>query len=152
MAKLRTKRAVSAGGVVFRQADGRLQVLICGRGEPRVWALPKGTPLPNEDLARTAQREVKEETGIEPRVLGEAGTIQYWFVEQSERVRVFKQVKYFLMEPVGGDVSQHDWEFDEVAWVDLEEALCRLTYPNERDLVRRAAELYLKGRTDGSWS
>jgi len=150
LAKLRTKRAVSAGGVVFRQSDGRLQVLICGRGEPRVWALPKGTPLPNEDLARTAQREVKEETGIEARILGEAGTIQYWFVEQPERVRVFKQVKYFLMEPVGGDIGQHDWEFDEVAWVDLEEALRRLTYPNERELVRRAAELYLKGQTDGS--
>jgi len=150
LAKLRTVRAISAGGVVFRAVDGRLQLLICGRGEPRIWALPKGTPLPNEDLAATAEREVREETGVEVRIVGEAGTIQYWFVDPASRARVFKQVKYFIMEPVGGDTSQHDWEFDEVAWVDLEEALTRLTYQNERELVRRAAEIYLKGRTDGS--
>ncbi len=150
MAKLRTVRAVSAGGIVFRVVDGRLQVLICGRGEPRIWALPKGTPLPNEDLATTAEREVREETGVEVQIVGDAGQVQYWFVDPAARARVFKRVKYFIMEPVGGDTSRHDWEFDEVSWADLDEALTKLTYPNERELVRKAAEIYLKGRTDGS--
>jgi hypothetical protein len=43
------------------------------------------------------------------------------------------------MEPVGGDVANHDHEFDEVRWVTIPEALELLTFEGERNLVREAA-------------
>ena len=43
------------------------------------------------------------------------------------------------MEPVGGDVSFHDHEFDEVRWVPASEAYATLTYDGERKLIADAA-------------
>jgi len=56
-------------------------------------------------------------------------------------VRVHKRVHHYLMEPVGGSTDQHDWEYDRVEWVPLDEALARLTYKNEAEVVRKAAQL-----------
>lgn len=49
-----------AAGVVFDPADRVLVVDLADRG----WALPGGTALPDEPLAATVEREVREETGV----------------------------------------------------------------------------------------
>ena len=46
MARLKTTRAESSGGVVLRGHPGALEVALVGRTEPGTWALPKGTPNP----------------------------------------------------------------------------------------------------------
>jgi NADH pyrophosphatase NudC (nudix superfamily) len=43
------------------------------------------------------------------------------------------------MRPVGGDVSLHDHEFDEVRWFQLEEGLELMTHATERSVVEEAA-------------
>ena len=43
------------------------------------------------------------------------------------------------MEAVGGDVSLHDHEYDDVAWFPLPDALAHLTYANEVEILRLAA-------------
>jgi hypothetical protein len=43
------------------------------------------------------------------------------------------------MEAIGGDVSHHDHEFDEVRWLPAHEAYARLTYDGEKGLVVKAA-------------
>ena len=45
------------------------------------------------------------------------------------------------MRPVGGSIDQHDHEFDEVRWFQLEEALEIMSYATERDVAQRAAQL-----------
>jgi 8-oxo-dGTP pyrophosphatase MutT (NUDIX family) len=45
------------------------------------------------------------------------------------------------MEPVGGDLARHDHEFDEVRWIDFDEAPTVLTFETERALVAQAADL-----------
>ena len=52
----------------------------------------------------------------------------------------------------GGDVAKHDHEYDLVQWFDLDEAVDRLSYPNEAEMVRRAREMLLgsaAGRGEG---
>ena len=128
--------AVSAGGVVYRHADGAIDVVICGRDSDGVWGLPKGTPDEGESLEETAAREVSEETGLEVMIGRKIGVVEYWFAH--EGVRYHKWVHYFLMEATGGDTSSHDAEYDRVEWRPLEAALKTLTFQNEIDIVAKA--------------
>jgi 8-oxo-dGTP pyrophosphatase MutT (NUDIX family) len=115
-------------------------VLLCANFQRGVWALPKGTPDPGENIVETAQREVREETGLEVEMKAKAGSINYWFVHEGIRCR--KTVHFFLMEPRGGSLEKHDPEFDAVEWVSLTEAYQRMSYKNETEMVRRAVALF----------
>jgi len=136
---LKTSRAESSGGVVFRGQPGSIEVCLVGRAESGIWALPKGTPVSGESREETALRETREETGLEVRILEPVDSITYWFVLRS--TRVCKSVYYYLMEAVGGDTSLHDPEYDRVAWFPVGEALRVMTYPNEVEILRRATQL-----------
>jgi 8-oxo-dGTP pyrophosphatase MutT (NUDIX family) len=140
VARLRPALATSAGGVVV-STEGDRPSLVVGmrrRGRDSVtWTLPKGTPDPGETLEETALREVAEETGLEVRIVEPLQSIEYTFVQDGARIR--KTVHYFLMAPVGGDLSRHDHEFERVRWVPFDEAGALLSFATERDLVAAAA-------------
>ena len=142
VARLRTSTATSAGGIVVRYASGGPWLVVGSRRrerDSRTWTLPKGTPNPGESREQTAVREVEEETGLEVRITGPLDDIEYWFVQSGTRIH--KTVHYFLMEPIGGDLANHDREFDEVRWIPFTEAASMLTFETERALVARAAEI-----------
>jgi ADP-ribose pyrophosphatase YjhB (NUDIX family) len=69
--------------------------------------------------------------------LAPLGTIDYWFVAEDRRVH--KTVHHFLMEAIGGELSDDDIEVTEVAWVPIGDLDHRLAYADERRLVRLAA-------------
>lgn len=139
MPALRTARATSAGGVVHRSEAGRLEIVLVRRRVPPLWALPKGTPDAGETLAETAIRETSEETGLKVEIEEPISSITYFFVHG--RTRFHKTVHFFLMQPTGGRLEDHDHEFDEVRWVAIAEALKIMTHATERNVVDRAAEL-----------
>jgi 8-oxo-dGTP pyrophosphatase MutT (NUDIX family) len=140
---LRTARATSAGGVVHRTVDGRLEIALVHRRAPVLWALPKGTPDSGETIEETATRETREETGLDVAIERPLRSIRYFFVRGSTRFN--KTVHFFLMRPVGGSIDAHDAEFDEVRWVPLEEALALLNHATERSVVEDAAALVAGG-------
>jgi len=51
---------------------------------------------------------------------------------------VHKFVHFFLMEPTGGDTSEHDHEYDEVRWVREDEARRMLSFDTYREILDRA--------------
>ena len=59
--------------------------------------------------------------------------------------RGFELVHYYLMRPVGGDLSQHDHEFDFVVWRSPTEACRTLTYENEVEIVQKGASMVGEG-------
>lgn len=124
----------SAGGVVLD--DGRVLLIrtraLTGR---TVWAFPKGKLDEGETSQQAAVREVEEETGWRCRVEAELARSEYWFQREGQRVK--KTVRWFRMAPVE-QVGQPDQEIEETAWVPLAEALTRLTYPSDRELLRSA--------------
>lgn len=151
MARLRTATATSAGGIVVRFEAGRPHLVIGSRRRERnerTWTLPKGTPRRGETTEETALREVGEETGLEVRITRPLDSIEYTFIQSGRRIH--KTVHYFLMEPVGGDLSRHDREFDDVRWVGFDEADGVLTFETERALVMRAADVLGLGAGAGA--
>jgi 8-oxo-dGTP pyrophosphatase MutT (NUDIX family) len=136
---LRNARATSAGGVVHRSLGGGHEILLVHRRQPPLWALPKGTPDAGETLEETALRETREETGLEVELEAPIRSITYFFVRG--RTRFHKTVHFYLMRPVGGDLAKHDHEFDEVAWIQLEEAPSRMTHATERLVVDEASRM-----------
>jgi len=140
VARLRTALATSAGGVVVSTERERPSLVVGMRRRGRdavTWTLPKGTPDKGETVEQTALREVAEETGLQVRIVEPLPSIEYSFVQDG--VRIQKTVHYFLMEPVGGDLTRHDHEFERVRWVPFDEAAALLSFPTERDLVATAA-------------
>ena len=136
------RSAMSAGGLVIRGVGGRPEIVIGRRRRERdgfVWALPKGRPDGNEAPEETALREVREETGLEVKIVGTIGEIEYWYTAPDGE-RVQKTVHYFLMEPTGGDIADHDHEFDRVEWRHLSEAERLLTHRNQLPMLHRAWE------------
>ncbi len=148
MAVQRTARATSAGGVVHRTVDGRIQVLLVHRLIPRLWALPKGTPDSGETIEETALRETREETGLIVEIARPLRSIRYVFVRGSTRFH--KTVHFFLMRPVGGALDEHDAEFDEARWTDMEEALAIVNHATERSVLEAAVDALHAAATDVS--
>ncbi len=107
---------------------------------PGLWALPKGNIDPGETGAETALREVREETGVEGRLVEKLGDVRYTYTWDGERI--FKIVSFFLVRYSSGRLGEIEPEMtvevDEARWLPLQEAPKLLAYSGERQMVERA--------------
>jgi 8-oxo-dGTP pyrophosphatase MutT (NUDIX family) len=139
------EREFSAGGVVVRKTRGRTMLAaITPRGKPEgFWALPKGNIDPGESPAETAVREVREETGIEARLVEKLGDVRYVYTRRGG-LRVFKVVSFFLLRAGSGRIGEIDEsmriEVAEARWLPLEDAPRLLAYRGEREMAAKALE------------
>lgn len=131
------KRAFSAGGVVFKTVGDATYVLLISTKGGEVWALPKGLIEKGESSEEAALREIEEETGIRGKIVDELGEVSYWFKLKDEKY--FKTVKYYLVEYLEGSINP-DFEVDSAEWFKIDEALKRLTYKSDREILEKALE------------
>lgn len=134
---------ISAGGVVFRRKGKSVEVALISTKEGEVWALPKGLVEKGESLEEAARREVREETGIEARVTRRIDKIDYWFFWEDEpgvKRRHHKIVYFFLMEYQGGTTAEHDFEVEQAAWFPIQEAIEKVSYKTEREVLKKAVD------------
>ena len=136
-------REFSAGGVVVRRMQGRQFVAVV-RVRDEILALPKGHPDGDESPAEAAQREVREETGLEAELVDKLGDVRYSYVRGGKRVS--KRVAFFLFRYRSGNVEDHDHEVEEALWIPLDEATERLAYEGEREMAVAALSRLREGR------
>lgn len=141
--KLPVREQVSAGGVVFRRDNERIDVVIVTVGGQNRWQLPKGLVEKNEKPEAAAVREAREEAGVDSDVVQHIETIEYWYagLDGGERVRFHKHVHFYLLRFLSGDTSNHDSEVNEARWVPIDDARTQLTFEGERRVMERARVL-----------
>src|SRR5437660_6995342 len=114
------------------------------RGKDRVWALPKGHIHPGESAAETAIREVREETGVEGRLVEKLGDVKYVYTRRDSGERVFKVVSFFLLRAGRGRIGEIDdamkVEVAEARWLPLDDAPRLLAYGGEREMAKKARD------------
>ena len=143
MSGIPTRTQVSAGGVAFREREGRAQVAIISVGVEERWQLPKGIVAGGETNEEAALREVREETGLSTLLLGQIERVEYWYVsnEGGRRVRFHKFVHFYLLRYLSGDVRDHDLEVNEARWVEIKRAVEMLAFASEKRVLERAGEM-----------
>jgi 8-oxo-dGTP diphosphatase len=108
-----------AGGIVFRiTSDRPLILLVKAKKNPDQWIFPKGHVEKTEKAKDAAIREVKEESGVEGRVIRELRPMLR-FYSGNERVKV----RYFLMDCAFDGRSP---EGRRKCWLSVDEALDEL--------------------------
>lgn len=134
------KQERAAGGVVVRQAqDQTWEFLLIDDRYGKV-SFAKGRMEAGETIEQTALREIEEETGIIGEIKGFLQTQKYVYT-LPERGTVDKQVDYFLVLAIGGEVAVQVEEIDAVHWCNAEEAWMRQTangYENNATLLTEA--------------
>jgi 8-oxo-dGTP pyrophosphatase MutT (NUDIX family) len=86
---------------------------------------------------------VREETGIEGRLVEKLGDVKYVYTRRGGE-RVFKVVSFFLLRAVRGRIGEIDEamkvEVAEARWLPLDEAPRLLAYGGEREMVKKARD------------
>jgi ADP-ribose pyrophosphatase YjhB (NUDIX family) len=132
----------SAGGVVVKHEDKNVLILLCQHSQHHGWVFPKGfigDTHEKETKEETAIREVKEECGVDGEIIKPLTPVTYWYQWEEEKRK--KTVYYFLMDYVGGDITKHDDEMENVEWVPIDQVEKRLTYPSDKKVWEEAKQL-----------
>lgn len=137
---------ISAGGVLFRKSSTELNICVLVKKGGRILTLPHGRVNEGESPEETARREVLEETGHLGEVHGKIDEIVYDFFWSENKTQYHKTVTFFLMSLVQENAQTRDDEADEVIWIPLDQIQRRLSYRNEREIVRKARHLFPHGK------
>lgn len=119
-----------AGAVALRRVGDGLEVLLIRpRSGAQEWLLPKGHIDPGESPEEAAVRELREETGVEGRLLGSAGDAAF------RQDGVPAVCRFFAVEAVREGRAE---EAREARWFPAAEAVRALTFQDQAGVLRRA--------------
>lgn len=139
--------AISAGCVVYRENNGKIEILLLKRKPSHsfnvtdvdTYNLPKGHVARDETLEQTAKRETSEEAGCEVEIKTYLGTKVWDLIHPVHKIHVQKTAHFFAAQWLK-DLDSMDVEHDEKIWVSVGEALKLLGAPNpkgEDEMVKR---------------
>lgn len=126
----------SCGAIVIYKNGDRCKILLVRNHNGRNYSFPKGHVELGETEEETAVREVKEETGLDIRIIPSFREV----ADYCPFGKIRKRVVFFMAQTMSDKVQIQEEEIDSFIWVDLEEAHHRCTYDNDLRVIRKARE------------
>ncbi len=138
------KKVISAGGVLFWRNNNNILICIVKRKGRNVWVLPRGRVEENENMEETVIREVREETGISPKIIRKIGVINYTYYSPYEKVVYNKEVHFYLLKIYKQFKFVPNSEIQDMKWVSIHDAIKMLSYDKEKEIVLKAVKYITK--------
>jgi 8-oxo-dGTP diphosphatase len=133
-------KKIAAGCLVRAAFDGEPCYLIVhpsgwyNRGKP--YSIPKGLVEAGESPEDAALRETREETGLECRIVGALGEIDY----KKSRKTVIAYLAEPLVPPPSPTITPAEWEIDRAEFLPADQARAML-HPDQQVFLDRAVAL-----------
>ncbi len=129
-------REPTSGGIVWRrnEKNKEIEILLIQDAKNR-WTIPKGHIEPGETARQTAEREIKEETGLKQmKVMSWLGKINFRYRRQSSLVLMSTQI--YLVKALGdtNDLTKEEW-MNGIKWMSSNEALDLIEYEDIGKLI-----------------
>jgi 8-oxo-dGTP diphosphatase len=122
----------AAGGLLWRTSEGLPTLAVLHRPRYDDWTLPKGKREQDESWSEAAFREVAEETDCQV-ALGRFAGCTCYTVGRSPKI-----VLFWHMTVSKEGTFRSDNETDRLVWLAVDDALAKLDYDNERELLRKS--------------
>jgi len=118
----------TSGGIIFRRdKDGKVEILLIQDAKNR-WTIPKGHVEPGEHTGATAEREIREETGLQDmEVFSELGKVNFRY--RRTQTLVLMTMHIWLVEARGNTnkLEPEEW-LNGVRWFSSAEAIDKIEY------------------------
>lgn len=126
----------SCGCVVIKDMNYKKKILLVRQIDGN-WYLPKGHVEKNETEKETAIREVKEETGVDVKIVTDFRKVITYMVGED----ISKDVVFFIAKYIGGNDKKQEEEILEIKWCTYEEAKEMLTYKQNVEVLKEAKKI-----------
>ena len=128
-------RETTSGGIVFRRNERKqLEILLIQDAKNR-WTIPKGHVEEGEEPKQTAEREIREETGLqEMKMYNWLGKVNFRY--RRAHTLVLMTMHIYLVEGKGDTdkLQGEDWLSD-IKWLPASEAVDKIAYEDIGKLI-----------------
>ncbi|MBR3162768.1 MAG: NUDIX domain-containing protein [Clostridia bacterium] len=143
------KKEISCGCVIFDKETHSKVLIVYEKGR-NFWGFPKGHIEEGETEVETALREVKEEVGLDVKILDEKYRYAINYIIEDKQID--KTSVFYIAETLEDDVTitNQEAEIEDSKWVTIDEAFNIITFDNTKEILEKVCKdiKNLRGETE----
>jgi len=129
------KKVVSAGGIILRRINNKVEMLLTYNSHFKMWVIPKGHIEKGETIKKAAIREIKEETGLTNfKLVSKLGVVTRPSKEHSGEI-VDKDIHIFVFKTDSNVTPIPKEDYRKTEWFELLEGIDKIYFKPERDFL-----------------